>query len=119
MSDAIIVRGVRAEGRHGLRDLGERDNPQPFVVDVELRGDWSAAAESDSIDDALDYREVVRTVREVVEGESFELVETLADAIARALLELSPDSVRVRVSKPKVAALMGIDEVAVVVEREG
>lgn len=114
-SDAIVVRGIRAEGRHGLE--GERDLPQPFVVDVEIRGDLSGAAAADRLDATIDYAEVACEVRDVIEGESHELVEAIADAIAARILKLGAGSVRVSVSKPRAAQALGVDEVAVVVER--
>jgi dihydroneopterin aldolase len=118
VTDAILVRGIAADGRHGLRATGERDRPQPFVVDVELRGDLQSAAEADSLDATVDYVELASTVRYVIEVESFELVESLAVAIAAAVLELGGDTVRVRVTKPRSAELINVAEVAVVVERE-
>ena len=115
MSDAIVVHGIRAEGRHGLP--GERDLPQAFVVDVELRYGLKAAAEADRIEETIDYGAIACEVREVVESASFELIEALAYAIADRLRGFGPDSVRVRVSKPRAAEALGVDEVAVVVER--
>lgn len=117
MDGTIVVRGIRARGRHGLADTGERDRPQPFVVDVELRCDADAVAASDRLEKTIDYVEVARTVRRVVEDESYELIETLASAIADRLLAMGAEGVRVRVSKPRAALSMDVDEVAVTVER--
>jgi dihydroneopterin aldolase len=117
MSDSIFVRGIRAEGRHGLESEGERNAPQTFIVDIELRVDLRSAAAADTLDKAIDYREISRATRAVIERESFELVEALADAIAHRILTLGGDSVRVRISKPNAAAWMRVGEVAVVVER--
>ena len=115
MSDAIVVQGIRAEGRHGLP--GERDLPQPFVADVELRYSLKAAAAADRIDETIDYGAISCEVRDVIESQSFELIETLAYAIAERLGAFGADSVRVRVSKPRAADALGVAEVAVVVER--
>lgn len=115
MTDAIVVEGIRAEGRHGLP--GERDVPQPFVVDVELRYGLRSAAAADRLDETIDYGAITCEVRDVIESRSFELIETLAEAIGERLGAFGPDSVRVRVSKPRAAEALGVDEVAVVVER--
>ena len=115
MTDAIVVRGIRAEGRHGLQE--ERDLPQPFVVDVEIFGHVGAAAAVDKLDATIDYSVVTCEVRQVVESRSFELLETLTEAIAVQLLSIGAGSVRVRVSKPRAAEALGVDEIAVVVER--
>jgi dihydroneopterin aldolase len=115
LSDAIVVKGIRAEGRHGLP--GERDLPQPFVIDVQLHYGLRAAAAADRIDETIDYGAIICEVREVVESRSFELIEALADAIAEQLGMFGADSLRVRVAKPRAAESLGVDEVAVVVER--
>jgi dihydroneopterin aldolase len=115
VTDAIVVRGIEAEGRHGLP--GERDNPQPFVADVEVHGDLAAAAAADSISATIDYGMIAKEVRDVIANDSYELVEALAEAIAARVVSLGANSVKVRVSKPRSAHLLGVEEIAVVVER--
>lgn len=101
MSDRITIRGMRFLGRHGVL-LDERMEPQPFEVDVILRGDLSAPAASDELADTVDYGAVFMLVGEVVEGRSFRLIEALAGAIADVVLSGQPiDDVEVRVRKPK------------------
>jgi dihydroneopterin aldolase len=115
VSDAIVVTGIRADGHHGLAATGERDNAQPWVVDVELRRDLRGIA--DDLSATVDYTLIAKAAREVIEKESFELVETLANAIAARILQFGADSVRVKLAKPRSAALVGVDEIAVTVER--
>jgi 7,8-dihydroneopterin aldolase/epimerase/oxygenase len=101
VSDRITLRGMRFLGRHGV-ELEERMEPQPFDVDVVLRGDLSAAVASDDLADTVDYSAVFTLVGEVVEGRSYRLIEALAGAIADAVLAAQPiDDVEVRVRKPK------------------
>ena len=101
MSDRITLRGIRFLGRHGVL-LEERLEPQPFEVDVILRGDLSVPAASDELADTVDYGTVFGLVVEVVEGGSYRLIEALAGAIADAILAGLPvDDVEVRVRKPK------------------
>jgi dihydroneopterin aldolase len=104
----LFLTGIRAEGRHGARD-GEKDVPQPFVVDLDIEVD----AEGDSIDGTADYREVTDAVREIVEGGSFDLIESMAGAIA-ARVTAFPHvrSVTAVVHKPNAAGRLGIDGVA-------
>lgn len=101
MSDRITLRGMRFLGRHGVL-LEERLEPQPFEVDVILRGDLSKPAATDELADTVDYGIVFGLVGEVVEGASHRLIEALAGAIADAILGALPvDDVEVRVRKPK------------------
>jgi dihydroneopterin aldolase len=99
--DRIAVRGMLFLARHGVT-LEERLEPQPFEVDVELRKDLSAAAVSDDLADTIDYAGLFSLVGRIVEGESYRLIESLAGAIADAVLaESDAVSVEVRVRKPR------------------
>ena len=113
----VELAGLTVLGRHGVLEH-ERVEGQRFLFDVLLDvGD--AAAHSDRIDDAVDYRDVAETVRVVSAGRSFNLLEALAAAVADALLERFPiDRVTVRVRKPDVRLEAGpVDWSAVTVER--
>jgi dihydroneopterin aldolase len=117
VSDRITLRGLRFLGRHGV-ELEERLEPQPFEVDVILRGDLSAAAASDDLADTVDYAAVFTLVGEVVEGRSYRLLEALAGAIADALLAAHPiEDVEVRVRKPKAPLPGAFDAVEVRLRR--
>lgn len=95
-------------GRHGAKPE-ERTLGQQFEVDVELEANLSVARVSDRLADTINYGDVYATVRSVIEGPSFELLERVADEIAeRVLAEYRPLAVRVRVSKPHKAVRGGI-----------
>lgn len=101
MSDRITLRGMRFAGRHGVGDA-ERQEAQPFEVDLVVGLDLSQAAASDDLADTVDYSALFELTRSIVEGRSFNLVEALAGAIADAVLAAYPvDDVEVRVRKPK------------------
>jgi 7,8-dihydroneopterin aldolase/epimerase/oxygenase len=101
--DRILLEGMVFHGRHGTLPT-ERELGQPFVVDVELRLDLRPAGLSDDLTKTVDYGEVHRLAKQVVEGEPTGLTETLAERIANATLEEHPlvEAVRVKVKKPHV-----------------
>jgi 7,8-dihydroneopterin aldolase/epimerase/oxygenase len=66
--DRILLEGMVFHGRHGTLPA-ERELGQPFVVDVELRLDLRPAGLSDDLMQTVDYGEVHRRAREIVEGE--------------------------------------------------
>jgi dihydroneopterin aldolase len=104
----LFLSGIRAEGHHGARP-GEKDESQPFVVDLDLEVD----AGDDSIEATADYRGITDAVREVVEQGSFDLIETMADAIARRIASIDHvTKVTAVVHKPNAAGRLGIDGVA-------
>jgi dihydroneopterin aldolase len=111
----VELHGIELHGYHGVLEEEQRDG-QRFLYDVELEVGERGA--TDRIEDAVDYRDVAATVREV-NDRRFHLLEALAEALADALLERFPaDRVRVRVRKPQVEpAGVALDYAAVTVER--
>ena len=100
MSVLVEIQGFEVFGHHGV-DEAERREGQPFVFDVALEFD---EPRTDSIDAVVDYRAVRDVVRAVCETQQFQLLETLAGAVADALAgTLEPQFLRVRVRKPGVA----------------
>jgi dihydroneopterin aldolase len=102
MTDRIVLDGMAFSGRHGVHDW-EKVTPQRFEVDVELVLDLAPAGTSDDLTRTIDYGPVYRLVREIVEQRSFDLIETLAETVASAVLDAHRvDEVVVRVRKPDV-----------------
>jgi dihydroneopterin aldolase len=101
--DRILLEGMVFHGRHGTLPA-ERELGQPFVVDIELRLDLSPAGLSDDLAQTVDYGEVYRRAKEIVEGEPVNLTETVAERIATAILDeyMAVQAVRVKVAKPHV-----------------
>ena len=116
-TDLVEVRGLKLRGRHGVTPE-ERERDQPIVVSLAARLDTRAASATDDLGSTLDYEEVILVVSKIVTGESFQLLETLADRIARALLSnYRVLDVWVRVAKPDVVLPEEVDEVAVEISR--
>jgi dihydroneopterin aldolase len=101
--DRILLEGMVFHGRHGTLPA-ERELGQPFVVDIELRLDLQPAGLSDDLTQTVDYSEVHRQAKEIVEGPPVSLTETLAERIADTVLGDFPtvDTVRIKVAKPNV-----------------
>jgi dihydroneopterin aldolase len=100
MTIAVELEGLEVFGRHGVREE-ERREGRTFLYDVLL--EVSDRAESDRLDDTVDYREVAALIREVSDSRSFNLIEALAAAVADALIDAFPvERVRVRVRKPGI-----------------
>ncbi len=104
----LFLTGITASGRHGANP-GEKDQPQDFVVDLDVEVDVS----SDDIAATADYRKLVQVARDVVAGESLDLLESLAGEVARAVAGL-PRVVRATaiVHKPAAARSSEIQGIA-------
>jgi dihydroneopterin aldolase len=96
----VEIHALELFGYHGVNEEEKRDG-QTFLFDVTLEAGDEAL--SDRIDDAVNYVEVARCVREVSDGQRFDLIEALAAAVADAILGRFPvAAVTVRVRKPEV-----------------
>jgi dihydroneopterin aldolase/2-amino-4-hydroxy-6-hydroxymethyldihydropteridine diphosphokinase len=104
----IMLSGIRASGRHGANP-GEQLEAQEFVVDLDL----SVEQHGDDLDSTTDYRAIADAARGAIENGSHQLLETLAEEVARAVYSLEGIfRVVAVVHKPGAAAHMGIDDVA-------
>jgi len=102
----VVLEGLEFHARHGVFEteaaLGAR-----FVIDAELH--WAFSGIPDELGAAVNYAEAYAAIREEVTGKRHQLIEVLADRIARRLLRDHPrlTSVTVRVHKP-FAPLPGV-----------
>jgi dihydroneopterin aldolase len=117
MADAVILRGLRALGVHGVLSE-EHESPQPFEVDVELSVDLRRAGQSDDLADTVDYGTLADSVLAIVGGETCALIEKLAERIASAALALpGVESVTVEVRKLQPPLAAELDHAAVRITR--
>ena len=117
MSDRITLTGLRVRGHHGVLPA-EREQGQDFLVDAVLHVDVREAAASDDLEDTVDYGSLALQLAEVVAGEPFDLIETLAERLARVCLQ-DPrvTTAEVTVHKPSAPIPLEFADVAVTVVR--
>jgi len=95
----LILSGLTAFGYHGNKPA-ERKLGQTFTADLEVTIDTRKAAATDRIEDTISYPLLEKTARQILEGKPANLLETVAERIATAILEHRQVSrVTVRVSK--------------------
>ncbi|MDT7572422.1 MAG: 7,8-dihydroneopterin aldolase/epimerase/oxygenase [Actinomycetota bacterium] len=117
MTDRITLSGLRVRGFHGVLPAERRDG-QDFVVDAVLSLDTRAAAASDDLSDTVDYGVLAGALAKVVAGESFDLIETLADRLAAVCLAHPlVFEVELTVHKPSAPIPLAFDDVSVTVVR--
>jgi len=61
----LEIHALRCDGRHGAYE-GEQDRVTPFLVDLAVRTDLSAAIERDSVDATIDIAAIAETARGIV-----------------------------------------------------
>ena len=113
--DIVFIRDLRIETVIGIYDW-ERKIKQTVIFDLEMGADISRAADSDAIEDTLNYKAVSKRLIEFTEQSEFQLVETLAERCA--LIVMNEFQVPwVRLTLNKIGALSTARDVGVIIER--
>ncbi len=114
----IRLHNMTFYGYHGI-SAAERQTGRRFEVDVELVVDMDKPAKTDKLKDTVNYTQVYRTVEELVEKNSFALLETIAVRLANQILsKFKPQEVTIRVRK-KIPPVPGnLDHIEVEVKRK-
>lgn len=117
MNDTIRLTGVRARGNHGVFDH-ERADGQDFVVDVAVEVDARVSSGSDDLEDTVHYGVVAEQVVAEIEGGPVDLIETLAERIAAAVLtHRAALAVEVTVHKPQAPITVPFTDVSITIRR--
>jgi 7,8-dihydroneopterin aldolase/epimerase/oxygenase len=113
--DKLRVTGLALTASIGVRDWETRVR-QRVLVDLEWDTDAQRAAQRDDLDDADDYSSVVRCVTDLVDARRFNLIESLAHAIAEQVLAQTRIG-RIVVTLHKPSAVPGARDTSITIER--
>lgn len=99
-ADRIILQGMQFYGYHGVNPE-EKALGQSYIVDLTAEVALTKPGKSDCLEDTVSYTRMYRLAREVMEGPSRNLLESLAQTLAERLLaELPIAAIQVTVKKP-------------------
>lgn len=113
--DIIYLRDLRIDTIIGIYDW-ERRMKQTIIIDLEMATDIRKAANSDNIEDTLNYKAVAKRLMSYVGDSEFELVEALAEKIAEIIMtEFNVPWLRLSLNKK--GAVRGVRDVGVIIER--
>lgn len=116
--DRIELNGMEFYGYHGCLPE-EREQGQPFFVDVILETELRRAGRTDALEDTINYAEVFEEIRRIVEGKPMNLIEALAERIAETVLGkyAAIERIHVAVHKPFAPISGKFREMTVRIER--
>lgn len=114
--DRIVLKDISFYAYHGVLPE-EKKLGQTFLVSLELYLDLKQAGESDRLEDTVNYAEVYAALKKVMEGPAHDLLESLAEKIASALLQGPVKGVSVEVKKPSPPIAAQLAYVAVKIKR--
>ncbi len=113
--DLVYIRELEVETVIGVYDW-EREIRQRINLDLEMGTDIRQAANTEDVDNTLNYKSVSDRLIEFIEQSEFLLIETMAEQIAEIVLhEFSVKWLRLRLGKP--GAVPQAADVGVIIER--
>ncbi|MBC1439416.1 dihydroneopterin aldolase [Listeria innocua] len=117
--DKIYLNELAFYGYHGVLQE-ETKLGQTFRASLILGLSTKKAGQSDSVDDTVSYADVYETVKGIVEGTPFKLIEALAEKIASEVLTNYPllEEITVKLIKPNPPIPGHYDSVAVEIKRK-
>lgn len=113
--DLIYLKELKIDTTIGIYPW-ERQIKQTVILNLEMAVDIRRAANTDHIDDTLNYKAIAKRLIDFVSHSEFQLLETLADRITEIVLtEFSVPWVRLQLSKP--GAVRNTRDVGIIIER--
>jgi len=113
--DKVIIKNLLVRGIIGVNDW-ERKRPQDILINITLFTDTRRAAETDNINDCVNYSTVSKKVQAHAETAERLTVEALANDLAEICLEeKGVQKVVIRIEKP--GAVRFAESVGVEIER--
>ncbi|MBZ4688393.1 MAG: 7,8-dihydroneopterin aldolase/epimerase/oxygenase [Clostridia bacterium] len=115
--DKIIMCGMEFTGYHGVFEE-EQIRGQKFIVDIEIYTNTKEAGQDDNLEKTINYGELYEKIRDIVENERYNLLEALAEKLAKVVLEQNRvHEVMVRIKKPQAPIAGKFDYMAVEISR--
>lgn len=104
VKDQVLIEALEIDASIGVFDW-EKEIKQKLVFDLSLQCDFSIAAKSDEIDDAINYVAVCEEIEKVTLAKHYQLLESLADTIIKCLFKsFNISAVGLRINKPGAVA---------------
>lgn len=114
--DIIFIQGLKTQAIIGIYDW-EREQRQPLIFDIEMSLPIASAAQSDDINDTVDYKKVSDEIIEIVENSRFELLESLAESLCQHVLDHHKGVQRIQLKVSKPQAVEETDTVGLIITR--
>ncbi len=116
--DEIRIDELQIKAYHGVYE-DEKESGQNFYVNAILYADTRKAGLKDELEESTDYARVCSLIRAVMLKESYDLIETVAENIAKEVLLAFPliKAVDIEVRKPEAPVPMEFKSISVKIYR--
>ena len=116
--DKIYLKNVEIFANHGVFKE-EKTLGQKFILDIEIKVDLREAGKTGDLTKSIHYGELCHDIEKEFNKESYDLIETAAENVAKYILLNYPlsKSVKVKLKKPWAPIGRHLDYAAVEIER--
>ena len=103
--DAIIIEGLKVDTVIGCFNW-ERQIIQPLMLDLTIHNDLTHAAQSDELEDTLNYAQICELAAQVIQQAQPKLIEHAAQLVLECLFTTfsSIESIVITIRKPAIIA---------------
>ncbi|NNP69687.1 dihydroneopterin aldolase [Acinetobacter sp. Ac_5812] len=103
--DAIIIEGLKVDTVIGCFNW-ERQIIQPLMLDLTIHNDLTQAAQSDELEDTLNYAQICELAAQVIQQAQPKLIEHAAQLVLECLFTTFPsiESISITIRKPAIIA---------------
>lgn len=110
----ILIKNLNLFGYHGAKE-SEKSEGQNFRFNIEVFIKKDDFSKDDSIEDTVNYSEIIKLVKRINSSSSFDLLETLAQEIAGQIEKMSPliGKVAVKIEKTSPPIKENLESVGV------
>ena len=114
--DIVFIEALKVDTVIGVYEW-EKTIQQTLQFDVEMRTDTRQAAQIDDLSKTVDYAEVADDIVHLAKENQVELIETVAEMVAKKILDDYPvESVRIKLRK--LGAVASTKSVGVIIVRD-
>ncbi len=116
MISEIIIKGLKIYAYHGVNEE-EKINGQNFIIDVNMKINRSEY--TDNINSTVSYSKVAKEIKKIALEQKYDLIETLAEKIAKELLKEFDmiQNIEIIVKKPEAPMKLDFEYTAVKISR--
>jgi len=116
--DKINIKNLGVFAHHGVFPE-EKNKGQTFYVSAILYTDLRTAGITDNLTETINYGEICHVITDFIKNNTFDLIETVAERLARKLLVEYPSmkKMSLEIKKPSAPIGLSLETVSVEIER--
>ena len=109
----LIIKGLEVFSYHGVHDF-EKNEGQIFIIDIILDIPQLEGFQTDSINDVINYSQVIRVIKSSCSGQKYNLIEKTAYTVLESLFKTFEqiNSVDITIKKPNAPIKDKVEYVA-------